>query len=1050
MKYLIFLSALVISTTICAQGAITDSITTALKNAKHDTIRCRILNAMIKLETDTAVALRYTSQVLQLCEKAAKAKMTKEELIRYRKHLATAFTTMADQYDNKNNNEKTIEYLQKGLSIWETVGDTQNVLSTLNSMGNTFAFIGDKQKALENYLKGLALSEGTTYKEQRAHSLFKAGEIYYLGGDLTKAVEYYKMSLDLRQELGDKKGMARVYNNIGILHSGQGDKQEALACYLKSIELKEAVGDKKGVAHTFNSIGILYADKGDLSLSLEYCLKALKMQEEIGDKQAIGTSLVGVGFAYFNLDDKPKAFEYYKRALKIRQEIGYKQGIAEVLNNMGRIFSTSGDREKGLEYYKQSLKLHQESNYKQGIGLALNNIGAQYMELGDQTQALNYYTESQKIWDVLGHKYGKSLALHNIGIVYDRQGNYRQALDHYHESLKIREEIANKTGIASSCNAIGHTHVEMKNYGEGKKWFLRGLDVAQLAGSQNEIKGAAQALVKVCTVLEQPDSASVCLALLKKSLDKDLATNYFSLSEKEKENYYAAMENSYGLYYEFMADHIQLFPGLRDTAYNIALRNKGMALKSSAAMRQSITRSGDSILIHRYESWISLKKSIAKLYESGKDIKGFESKADSLEKELIRTSQLFGDVDKVRNLSWQQVQAGLKKGEAAIEFIQYKNTLDTAKTTSYIALLIKRDSKHPEVVRLCTESELQRILGSFRGNNISFVNEVYGTGQQTQTALYNKVWQPLEGQLAGIKTVYYSPVGLLHKVSFAGLSKKTGEYLCTTYKLNQLGSTGTLAHPSDGLFDGKELIMLMGGVQYNSDSTKTEVWSYLPGTLIETQHIASILEEKDIKAKYFSREAASESNFKQYANNSGIVHISTHGFFYPDRELIKQEPKAENTEKLKFRGEAHYAELSFVKNKNPLMRSGLVLAGANDVWNRHAMTDGEDGVLTAQEVSTLDLQKTKLVVLSACETGLGDIKGSEGVFGLQRSFKMAGARYVIMSMWQVPDKETSEFMELFYINLLKLKEIRASFAAARKTMLGKYDPYYWAAFVLME
>ncbi|MBK9192459.1 MAG: CHAT domain-containing protein [Crocinitomicaceae bacterium] len=133
-----------------------------------------------------------------------------------------------------------------------------------------------------------------------------------------------------------------------------------------------------------------------------------------------------------------------------------------------------------------------------------------------------------------------------------------------------------------------------------------------------------------------------------------------------------------------------------------------------------------------------------------------------------------------------------------------------------------------------------------------------------------------------------------------------------------------------------------------------------------------------------------------------------------------------------------------------MMRSGIALAGANDMWNRDIYAEGEDGVLTAQEVTTLNLRNADLVVLSACETGLGDIKGNEGVYGLQRAFKMAGVKFLIMSLWQVPDQETSEFMILFYSKLIVQKDIRNAFSDTQKEMSAKYDPYFWAAFVLIE
>ncbi|HLP72229.1 MAG TPA: CHAT domain-containing protein, partial [Bacteroidales bacterium] len=153
-----------------------------------------------------------------------------------------------------------------------------------------------------------------------------------------------------------------------------------------------------------------------------------------------------------------------------------------------------------------------------------------------------------------------------------------------------------------------------------------------------------------------------------------------------------------------------------------------------------------------------------------------------------------------------------------------------------------------------------------------------------------------------------------------------------------------------------------------------------------------------------------------------------------------------------FRGASRggFGVSSFVNNSNPLMRSGLVLAGANDVWVKAEQASPDDGVLTAQEVTQIDMRKNNLVVLSACETGLGDIRGTEGVYGLQRALKMAGVRNIIMSLWQIPDKETVEFMGKFYEKFLAIKDVRQAFSEAQHEMRLNYNPYYWGAFVLME
>ncbi|BAO77700.1 CHAT domain-containing protein [Winogradskyella sp. PG-2] len=186
---------------------------------------------------------------------------------------------------------------------------------------------------------------------------------------------------------------------------------------------------------------------------------------------------------------------------------------------------------------------------------------------------------------------------------------------------------------------------------------------------------------------------------------------------------------------------------------------------------------------------------------------------------------------------------------------------------------------------------------------------------------------------------------------------------------------------------------------------------------------------------------ASEKQFKNLSGQSpNLIHIATHGFFF------------ENSEKSKTSIDDEVSNI-YRSSKDPLLRSGLILSGANQAWgNNNFYSDNEDGILTAMEIANLDLSNTSIVVLSACETGLGDINGSEGVYGLQRAFKMAGVDTLIMSLWQVPDKETAIFMETLYKNWTKNNTIRAAFIETQRNLSRKYkdDPFKWAAFVLLE
>ncbi len=320
--------------------------------------------------------------------------------------------------------------------------------------------------------------------------------------------------------------------------------------------------------------------------------------------------------------------------------------------------------------------------------------------------------------------------------------------------------------------------------------------------------------------------------------------------------------------------------------------------------------------------------------------------------------------------------------------------------------------------------------------------------------------------------MYYSPSGLLHQISFDAIPVSGEKTLVGKYSLQRLSSTGLLADEiSKCNFTQKDQTLLFGGMQYDLtpeqqrdainkkkrgtaefifsrdssfDWTRSKStggsWPYLKGTLEEVNRIGDILQSKKRRYQIFSGPQGGEEQLKQLSGNSkDIIHIATHGFFLPLSKTQKTE------------------RLQPIHTKNRIdpdatfKRSGLLFAGANSTWLGENLAAGlEDGILTAHEISKLNLNKTKLVILSACETGLGDIDDAEGVYGLQRAFKLAGVDNIIMSLWQIPDAQTAELMDLFYSEWLKGSELRQAFHSAQQSMSKKYEPYFWGAFVLLQ
>ena len=434
-------------------------------------------------------------------------------------------------------------------------------------------------------------------------------------------------------------------------------------------------------------------------------------------------------------------------------------------------------------------------------------------------------------------------------------------------------------------------------------------------------------------------------------------------------------------------------------------------------------------------------------------------------------SSEFRNQQAALQVSLPDVQKNLQPGEVAIEFVRFQ-LLNKKWTDSviYAAYIVHKNDPVPVFVPLCEEKQLQRLFDSAGKTSATAVNKFYrGIGGNNKNtaflgdSLYKLMWLPMEPYLKNIKKIAYSPAGKLYNIAFHALPVDSQTLLMDKYQLQQYTSSRQIAMRSaSGSGTIPKSIALFGDANFTMDSlqlvkqrgnqsqntataiyapqnrgSRGGVWNNLPGTALEVKKIQQLFEQNKISTKLYMQTTASEENLKASNGHSPqILHIATHGFFLPEPDKKKKELPNQNT---------------YTLADDPLIRSGLILAGGNYAWSGKRPIEGvEDGIATAYEISQLNLTNTELVVLSACETALGDIKGSEGVFGLQRAFKMAGVKKMIVSLWQVPDKETAELMTSFYSYWLNGKNIEESFYQAQADMRKKYSPYYWAAFVLVE
>lgn len=387
----------------------------------------------------------------------------------------------------------------------------------------------------------------------------------------------------------------------------------------------------------------------------------------------------------------------------------------------------------------------------------------------------------------------------------------------------------------------------------------------------------------------------------------------------------------------------------------------------------------------------------------------------ALEKQMVgylKSKVSFPEVSPWHH-SWQEVASALSAGEAVVEFIALDE--DGYGEEVYMAVIIRGDGKTPRLV---------------------FLKEKEGI----------EMWAPLEKELAGCKDIYVSPDGELHSVSFAALHDGK-QYLCDKYTFHYLLSTGEVPLMKSAVAPpaGPKDIYFFGGADFGLPIGKTpslrgQGFAYLPGTIEEIRNICDVLSPR-WKVHKFIGKNATERAFKQLSYtplSSAVLHISTHGFNLPYDSSLKSLA-------IQSGGRSGYYE--------PLLRTGFVLSGANRAWTKGTpLGKREDGILTAFEIADLNLADVDLVVLSACETGLGEVREGEGIFGLQRAFRLAGARSLLVSLWKVPDKETAELMTAFYRLWQEGTSKQEAFTRAQRLLKEKYpeEPKKWAGFVLIE
>lgn len=649
--------------------------------------------------------------------------------------------------------------------------------------------------------------------------------------------------------------------------------------------------------------------------------------------------------------------------------------------------------------------------------------------------------------NIMGSRLGKdnpqyAEVLKNVAVLSISQKKYDAAFSSLTQAEAIwRAKTGSKNNInaASIFTLTGDVYYQMKNYTKAEDLYNNAKNIYEKYFSR-----AHPEYVKILSKLAKVYYMEKDYKRSKRSIEEALndydlfIKQYFpALSEREKAKYWNTMKGDFEFYNTLAFGQLDDFRDLAGKVYNYQLLTKALLLSSSIKIRERILNSKDETLKAAYNTWVQKKEfltnalsmSSEQLIQNSIDPAALGTEVEKLERELSEKSELFGTSFESKKITYENVQKSIGKNDVAVEMVRYRYfNHDFTDSIIYVAMYVKNDNARPKVIELPEGHRMEtRFFHYYRNSIISKLPDAFS---------YKVFWEPIQKEIGQYATIYFSPDGIYNLINLEAIPTPDGKYVIDNSNIVIVSNTKDLYLRKQKKREvSSNTATMFGNPRFYLASTDSRTIADLPGTETEVNELEELLKQKGWKTSEYVETSATEERVKELESPK-IFHIATHGFSTP---AISEDDAKQMTQ-----SEAQLTE-------NPLLKTGLLLKGAGDLLNKTKYNYNlESGILTAYEAMSLNLDKTDLVVLSACETGLGEVSNGEGVYGLQRAFLVAGAKVLIMSMFKVDDQATQKLILNFYKKWLTTGNMRQSFVDAKKELRIEYpEPINWGAFMMI-
>lgn len=884
----------------------------------------------------------------------------------------------------------------------------------------------------------------------------------------------YKITLTDLHEANERD--RSVYETLSILKQVKDAENaenfdEANTLYKRALEIAEKISNVSAalISQILNKLIEVNISKGDYRNALNLLERASDFNSKNLDANhpniALTTLLRGQYFR--RIGDRANADRNFRQALTIYENALGKEhpAIFDSLMRLSSLYISLNDYDaavSSLQRAEQIVEKNYGADHKMMAGI-VNNLGVVYMSKKDYEPAEKYFLRTIAIGEKANEseQYRYTLTMQNLGVIYREKKDFRRALDYYDRTLKIREKILGKehVQIAWALYGIAGVYFTMGERAKALEFLQRVREITEKSVGlyDNLATTAISDSARIYAAQGEVEKAVALQKIHDERYEKWFSSEMTIGSERQKLQSITRLEKLTSTTVSLHLNAARNNQTALDLATLAVLQRKGRVLDAVADNLSAIRRRAnekDRALLDRLNDANARLAKLTLNKPPKISSAEYEKQIDELQKEKEQIEIEIGDENakfavQTPSVTLDAIKAEIPVDAALVEFAVYlpfdfKNDdfNNAYGVPRYVAYILRKNG-NVKFAEIGDKKTIDKTIVDFRKALSDPKNKDLKTFAR---AADEKIMKPIRAALGDSKQIFVSPDGDLNLIPFESLIDEKGNYLIEKFSFNYLTSgrdflrmkkTGDnkgefliIANPSFSGENETKIDVKTSGLTTTRNMSDT-YFAPLAGTLVEARSIQNLFPDAQILAE----KQATESALKEI-NAPRILHIATHGFFLENADETKASKGSQNRNA--------NAE---TETENPLLRSGIALAGANKNKNSNAK---EDGILTALEASGLNLWGTKLVVLSACDTGIGEVKNGEGVYGLRRAFTLAGTESLVMSLWAVSDYATRELMTDYYKNLKNGIGRGEALRQVKLTMMkkkGREHPFYWAGFI---